>query len=619
MIHLTKEVPYMSNFVMVYNIFIAAPDGKNSKEKKEIQKDITAIREAIEEFNNTLWEANMRIRFLCTRWDTSLSDPNMEIQEGINNIAKSCDLLLAVFRNRIGGNGTRKSSRTVQEIESVKENRPVFILKCKLIEKVSEENANEISELNAFISEQEAKKLIYTYSKRASLKREVTKILTSFSQNRIITEKEYFQAADGAEKLGLTHLQMGGVAPTEELKAHISSAKCVKILFTTGQALSKIATDSFKALVRKGGKLQVLMSPPHSDFLEDVTELEKRNDPQSMHSEFDASYNFLKEVADEASKEGCVQVGLSYTLLRQTITLCIDKNNKIWAWITMTMPPFRAAVNSPSFCSIGTETRAQPTTTSTLAEIANLHFDKLWEYAKNRDGIHDLKESMGPDNFDKLEYWKTRLNNARIKTLAAKGHTSNRILIEIAAQHPLKNMEKPGEEFSKRLEAGILLYNQQVKAGKDCKIYVPGSRHRVNTIVDKVSLSEAGKTYLIERGIPEQNIYGEEVNIKYKKDAGVYNSEDECFVAANLWREEQFSELICVCSPEQVSRKALYYIDLGIYPLIYAIPVFDTFHDYVKECLVDLPMVIYRSHGPQTIQKKRNSKQREERRPSINE
>ena len=185
--------------------------------------------------------------------------------------------------------------------------------------------------------------------------------------------------------------------------------------------------------------------------------------------------------------------------------------------------------------------------------------------------------------------WIEKLNQAKMFMQERKG---NRVLIECAAQHPLKNGCLPGEEFEKRLDLAVYLYNSLKKEGKDVKIYVPGSRHMQNGIKDKVSLSLCGKIYLVEHGVLATDIYSVRTNQKYKGLLGVYNSADECYVASKIFVDDNFDKLISVVSPAQMYRKTLFYIQFGIMPLNYSAPTFDSFHNYINEMFCSLPKVL---------------------------
>jgi hypothetical protein len=74
----------------------------------------------------------------------------------------------------------------------------------------------------------------------------------------------------------------------------------------------------------------------------------------------------------------------------------------------------------------------------------------------------------------------------------------SRILIEVAAQHPLLQSGRPAEEFVKRLQRGFELWTDLTAEGNTVEVYVPGSRHQANGVADERSLSAAGVTWLIE-------------------------------------------------------------------------------------------------------------------------
>ncbi|MBR1600323.1 MAG: hypothetical protein IJ677_01955, partial [Alphaproteobacteria bacterium] len=101
----------------------------------------------------------------------------------------------------------------------------------------------------------------------------------------------------------------------------------------------------------------------------------------------------------------------------------------------------------------------------------------------------------------------------------------NGTLIEVAAQHPLKEGKYPAGEFQTRLNMGIKLY-KEFSDKENIKFYIPGSRHQENGKADLVSLSEAGKNYLISKGIPQSNIFADDANYEIMGEKGVYNSTD---------------------------------------------------------------------------------------------
>lgn len=193
------------------------------------------------------------------------------------------------------------------------------------------------------------------------------------------------------------------------------------------------------------------------------------------------------------------------------------------------------------------------------------------------------------------EKFSAALNNMQRYSIENNG-----VLIEVAAQHPLKDGYLPNDEFAARLEYAMKTYDELIEAGTTkVFIYIPGSIHISSSKQDKISLSEAGKRYLVEHGINQKIIFGDDANIKYKGDEGVYNSSDECFVATQLFLELECRQLYCVCSPAQLMRKALSYIAFGIVPEMYSVPREQMFHNYIEEVFINIPILLRDENGLQ--------------------
>lgn len=165
------------------------------------------------------------------------------------------------------------------------------------------------------------------------------------------------------------------------------------------------------------------------------------------------------------------------------------------------------------------------------------------------------------------------------------------ILIEVAAQHPLKEGKFPGKEFQVRLDLGVKLY-KELSGKENVKFYIPGSRHQENGKVDEISLSEAGKIYLIAKGIPQENIFADDANFEIMGERGVYNSTDECYVSCKLFEKYNFKELHLVCSPNQMMRKMLCYIDFGFFPNIHTASYDKMYHNPINEIFECIPKVL---------------------------
>lgn len=197
---------------------------------------------------------------------------------------------------------------------------------------------------------------------------------------------------------------------------------------------------------------------------------------------------------------------------------------------------------------------------------------------------------------ERYTHWKELYEDAKKTMAEGRGYG---VLIEVAAQHPLVNGIRPNPEFKARLREAMRLYWEFSKIYGFVVIYVPGSRHQHNKVVDDVSLSTAGKNYLIEHGIPRDVIYADESNEKYKGSDGVYNSSDECYVACKLYKELGARELHCVCSPAQAMRKVLSYIQFGYVPNVHTVSCSEMHHDYIDELFFNIPKLLLDGQGLQ--------------------
>ena len=176
------------------------------------------------------------------------------------------------------------------------------------------------------------------------------------------------------------------------------------------------------------------------------------------------------------------------------------------------------------------------------------------------------------------------------------------ILIEVAAQHPLKDGRYPNEEFQARLDLGVKLYKELAET-EDVKLYVPGSRHQKDGKADLISLAEAGKNYLIAQGISKENIFADEANVEIMGKKGVYNSTDECYVACKLFEKHNFKELHSVCSPNQMMRKMLCYISFGFFPCIHTASCDYMYHNPINEIFECIPNVLANNQKAEDVVK----------------
>lgn len=212
------------------------------------------------------------------------------------------------------------------------------------------------------------------------------------------------------------------------------------------------------------------------------------------------------------------------------------------------------------------------------------------------------------DNFgDILDTWNDKYVRAKQNMESAYSAENlsskpRKILIECAAQHPLKMGVLPGEEFKARLDKAIQLYKEEKAKGNYVHIYIPGSLHRIEknehgqrqVIQDLIPLSKSGAFYLERNGIPVDDIFSEEKN-KELMPQGVYNSADECRVASRIFNDGQYNELLSVVSPGQMLRCGLFYLTFGCIPTFYTAPTKESFHNPVSELTHAIPNVLIES------------------------
>lgn len=182
---------------------------------------------------------------------------------------------------------------------------------------------------------------------------------------------------------------------------------------------------------------------------------------------------------------------------------------------------------------------------------------------------------------------------------------ANRVLLVIAAQHPLINGREPNEEFKARLLAGAERAKELAAHGIFVEIYIPGSRHMDNGLVDDIALADAGGNFLAAEGdLPDSVVvHGSNLNAYYKGEDGVYNSGDEAFVAMSYFKDTPaFGTAEVFVGPQQKERWELHAIGNGVAPTFHAVtpPSGETFH--AKPSSAESKMVAYTRYFDPTWQ-----------------
>ena len=426
-----------------------------------------------------------------------------------------------------------------------------------------------------------------------------------------MSEKLYNDLLKYCQQEGIVKLNNGQLYTKEEIDIKFRTAKTVYIVSTTGAGLIKtLKEQALISALQNNATINVILPDRNSQFCKDVAAAEccregfsdviKTQNNYRIQAEFVATIQYLNEAyciaktkQHKEKRIGKILCYCSNTLLRQTIVLALSDSNpsRSWGWINMTMPPQRTN-DTPSIGISDNNTKKG------LDKEIIAHCECLMQVARQQGAYREINgESSSNKLFSPLpiiQYWQDKKASAELH-MKSHQHTSKKILIEIAAQHPLDQGLYPNEEFKKRLDAALHIYK---KMGKDnVWFYVPGSVHKYNGITDKISLSVAGENYLIKQGIERTHIFAEAANTKYKGNHGVFNSADECFVSSKIFNDNNFSKLICVCSPYQTMRKTFYYLEFGIIPICYGIPGENMYHDVITEYFGSLYDTVYEDHN----------------------
>lgn len=386
-----------------------------------------------------------------------------------------------------------------------------------------------------------------------------------------------------------------------EYKKIFSNVDTIKLLFVTGIGFFTKESHQrmIKEALKRGAKIQILLARKNNQFLKDIYQLECNNFNRSFDDDLNLEVETVHNILESINKESDNKIEVRYYSTEYRLPLVIasfkKKNKEITkAWLNITLPPEKASKHL--LLEMKYESDDLQDKDENFIGIVVAHFDSIWKLSKTYD---DSTE----------QYWNRKYEEALHSTLK-----TNKCLILVSAQHPLINGVEPNDEFKNRLDAAIELHNKLKSEGKEVKIYVPGSVHKANGIVDDISLSEAGKRYLLKHSINEEDIYADEMNIKYKKDKGVYNSADECYVAAKIFKDEHFEKLYCFCSPFQVSKNQLFLLENGVLGNIYSIPSNNYFHNPYFEFSEIIPDVLFYDHSWQDNSFYGN-KSRNERKP----
>lgn len=372
----------------------------------------------------------------------------------------------------------------------------------------------------------------------------------------------------------------------KEYRYIFSHAHTIKLIFVTGIGFfSDIKKqEMIKKALARGAKIEILLSRKNNPFLKDIKNMEHEFSYRSFEDNIDLEVDRVHEILENLNRGSKNKLQVRYFSSEYRLPLVIasfDENSpkaKTSVWLNITLPPAKAKEHI--LFRMDCQTAALQQENDNFVYMLTEHFNTVWNISPSWENTAEV-------------YWAEKYKHA-LQTQVAD---PKRVLIQISAQHPLVNGDTPNEEFCSRLNAGIALYHELKEHGKQVKFYIPGSTHAENGQLDALPLSEAGKNYLLAQNIPATDIYANDMNIKYKGNDGVYNSADECYVCAKIYIDEGFEELHCFCSPLQVLKNQLFFIENGILAKIYSIPAKNYYHNPFFEAGVMIPEIVFYDHS----------------------
>ena len=160
---------------------------------------------------------------------------------------------------------------------------------------------------------------------------------------------------------GIAKIQNGGIS-SEDLESNLLDKQEVYLVGTTNKGIINNNIEIFSTLLSKKIDLYIMTANANHVFLRDVAAIEsysngiddaewRKNEDlkfERLNGEFrEQNQDNLKTIYKKAKEKNGGQIGHLYygnafTAIRQTITLGVNQKD-LWAYVTMTLPPQRAA------------------------------------------------------------------------------------------------------------------------------------------------------------------------------------------------------------------------------------------------------------------------------------
>ena len=244
---------------------------------------------------------------------------------------------------------------------------------------------------------------------------------------------------------------------------------------TTLKGLISGNADMLAEALSRGINVTVLIADKHSSYSEDVAFIEsfdadndietweKRSALEKLRlaNEFDNVQINLVSIRNNAKKKaekrrtslGKLYLGSTFTLMRQTITMGINRNkNLLWAWVSVTTPPKRASDGTMSF-EIEAPLDDMKEDIS-LSETLAYHVRGICEIAKQRNTLDEIDD-------DYFESVLLKENSDSSFNIPEWTKNSTKQLWYNYYEDAVSNMK----DHEKCAEGGILAFNRCPAAG----------------------------------------------------------------------------------------------------------------------------------------------------------
>ena len=134
------------------------------------------------------------------------------------------------------------------------------------------------------------------------------------------------------------------------MESKMQNSRLIRVLALSARGFTHTYRSILTSHVANGGRLEFLLAEPNSALMQEASEMEQRGPgaiTQSLHATIEligAIWSDAKRVAEREGKStGTIEARFYHTEIRNPIIMCIGNDNKLYAWISVLIPPKAAA------------------------------------------------------------------------------------------------------------------------------------------------------------------------------------------------------------------------------------------------------------------------------------